>query len=210
MTLECKIPTIRIIGNFIAFNDNYAEKMIDLGIVKVFEILLNDKIRQVQRETCWAISNLTSGTKQQATDVIKNSNIIPLLVNIIKTELDYGLKKEAFYALTNACNNSSDFEINVDLVRYKVLEILLDNINLKSDVFFIDSSLCAIKSIFTSGDVINKVNKVNPFAKKFEDIGGLVKLELLQKHNNSLIYEKAQMILDMFYNKVIYNGTFDY
>ena len=184
--------------------------MIELGCIRVFEILLVESNKQVQRETCWAISNLTSGTKQQVTDIIKNSNIISMLVNIIKTEIDFSLKREAFYALTNACNNASDFEVYVDLVRYKVLEIFVDNINLRNDIFFIDSSLSSLKSIFTSGDVINKVNKVNPFAKKFEDLGGVVKLEELQKHNNSKVYEKSLLILETYYNKLPLGGSFCY
>lgn len=200
MEYEYVIPIIRLIGNLIYNSDEYLEIIVDLGCIPILESLLKDCNKQVRKETCWAISNITL-TKQYLSNIIKNTNIISLIVNILRTENNFELKKEAMYAITNACNNALDFELYVDLVSNKVLEALNDHLNLKNDTFLIDSSLTALNSILKSGDIIKKVNKVNPFAKKFEDIGGVTKLEQFQKYHNLYIYEKALAIMDMFFNR---------
>jgi len=207
---EYVIPIIRLIGNFIFISDEYLDIMIKLGCIPIMENLLKDSCLQVRKESCWAISNITSGTKEHLSNIIKNTKIISLLVDILRNENNYFLKKEAMYAITNACVNALEFELYVDLVKDKVLDVLNDNLNLKTDPFFIDSSMSALKSILKSGEIIKKVNKVNPFAKKFEEIGGVSRLEQFQKYHNTTIYEKAVILIEMFFNRNRGNDIFGY
>jgi hypothetical protein len=196
---EYKVPTIRILGNFLSFDDSYPDKLIQLGSINVLSELIKDPIRDIKTQACWALSNLTSGTKQQVLEVIKHPEIIYTLVNIMRTESDLKAKKEAIYALSNACGRAVDFEAYVDLVRSKVLEVFNENISVIADPFMISCSLNALKSIFESGEVIKKVNKINPFAKKFEELGGVSRLEALQRHPNPQIYKNSVNLVEIYF-----------
>ena len=69
------------------------------GALRQLQALLSSPKDGIRKEACWAISNITSGTKDQIQCVL-DANIVPPLVELLKNaELD--IKKEAAWAISN-------------------------------------------------------------------------------------------------------------
>jgi hypothetical protein len=56
---------LRIAGNIAAGDDIQTQKLIDAGCLPCFVQLLNNESTQIQKETLWALSNITAGSRGQ-------------------------------------------------------------------------------------------------------------------------------------------------
>lgn len=78
------VPSLRTVGNLITGSDSQTQFVLDQGLIQIIPKLLQSRHANVVKETCWAVSNITAGTAQQAM-VVQNANIIPTIIQILKS-----------------------------------------------------------------------------------------------------------------------------
>lgn len=59
------VPCLRIIGNIVSGDDLQTQAILDCGLLPVLSTLLSSSKDTIRKEVCWAISNITAGTKSQ-------------------------------------------------------------------------------------------------------------------------------------------------
>ena len=179
-------------------NDDYTEKCVEFGLLpylKTWAQRLHSKNINDHKlkEICWALSNVTAGTKAQIIAVIK-SNVFPILINILQCSRT-NIANEALWAIANAtsCGNHAIIEylVNQGLVKafcsYFKNRFFPYNKNLDKTLMV---ALECIDNLLFSDKAVNET-----VAIKFEENGGLTFLETLQSSDN---------ISEDIYHKVIH------
>ncbi|KAL5097405.1 hypothetical protein RYX36_001732 [Vicia faba] len=116
-------------------------------------------------------------TGQKQVHDVTEVGLIPPLVSLLQNA-DFGLKREATWAITNATAGGTLVQI-----KYLVDQEGLKNILIAGK---------AENSQGNSGDA-------NLYAQMIEDSEGLEKIESLQNHDNNEIYEKAVKLLKTYW-----------
>lgn len=162
--------------------------MLELGILNHFAILLSSPKKAIRKETCWAISNITAGRPEQIQAVIDNNLMSPLIA-ILAGNGEFDVRKEACWAVSNAIvgGNTTQIHTIVELGAMDAFAAVLTC----SDAKTLTVALEALEKIFSLGDT-----ELHNYVYKFEEIGGLDKLEALQTHVNTEVYEKSVKILE--------------
>ena len=110
---------LRAIGSILSGSkEEYTSLCINLGCIDVYKHNLylvynninnnnNNMMRYIDKskykpiqEICWAISNITAGTKKQIESIFK-SQLFPILIQILQIT-PYSCSKEAMWAISNA------------------------------------------------------------------------------------------------------------
>jgi hypothetical protein len=85
--------------------------VIDAGVLPSLRALLSDPKKDLKKETCWTLSNITAGTEAQIQAVIDANIMPPLISSFDNTEYDLEIKKEAAMAIVNAMGCGSPEQI---------------------------------------------------------------------------------------------------
>eukprot|EP01117_Protostelium_nocturnum_P003800 TRINITY_DN15063_c0_g1_i1.p1 TRINITY_DN15063_c0_g1~~TRINITY_DN15063_c0_g1_i1.p1 ORF type:complete len:528 (-),score=216.69 TRINITY_DN15063_c0_g1_i1:261-1844(-) len=187
-------PALRVVGNIVTGNDVITQRMLDLRILPHLYTLLHSTRKGLRKEAAWAISNITAGNKTQTQQVIE-ANLIPQLVHLL-TNSEFEVKKEAAWALSNATTWKSSGQISY-LVNHGVIKPFVDLIKTK-DAKMIGVALEALENILHAG--ANHKSGNNPYCLAIEEADGLDVIEQLQEHESSEIYERAQRILEDYFD----------
>jgi importin subunit alpha-1 len=71
--------------------------------------LLDHPKKNIRKEACWTISNVTAGTSEQIQGVI-NANLIPKLIQLLNVA-EFEIQKESAWALSNATSGGTPEQI---------------------------------------------------------------------------------------------------
>ena len=71
--------------------------------------LLEHQKKNIRKEACWTISNVTAGTSDQIERVVE-SGIFPKLIEML-TNAEFDIQKEAAWAVSNATSGGSTAQI---------------------------------------------------------------------------------------------------
>lgn len=153
--------------------------------------------KNLRKETCWTISNITAGTAKQIQLVI-DANLISPLVNILKED-QFDVQKEAAWAIANICSGGTDQQIRF-VVSQAAIPALIIMMKLH-DPKMVLVSLDAIGNILDLGlkDASMRPED-NKFADIIEEAGGLDVIEGLQRHENEEIYDRSIKILQKHFD----------
>lgn len=109
---------------------------------------------------------------------------------------DFRSQKEAAWAVTNTTNGGAPEQI-VDLIeKFDILKPFCDLLDAK-DARIVKIVLTGLTNLFTLAE---KLGGTENLCLMIEEVGGLDKLENLQKHENEEIYKKAYSIVDTFFS----------
>lgn len=196
------IPTLRIFGNIATGNNNQTQYIINIGFLQATLHLFDNNRKSIIKELCWIISNIAAGTESQINSIIQ-SNFIPPLINILKYgEMD--IKEEAAWALSNICGHKLFDQVQY-LVSQGCIQGFCDQL-LENDIKLVKVVLDGLNYILETGS--NKYTNLseNIYARLINEYGGFEKIEQLQLHPNSDIYEKARKIIEKYFD---IEGNFD-
>lgn len=60
------VPALRTVGNIVTGSDEQTQQVVDESALMYLKGLLEtSKRKSILKETCWTISNITAGTKEQ-------------------------------------------------------------------------------------------------------------------------------------------------
>ncbi|KAL7522989.1 hypothetical protein ACHAWX_007725 [Stephanocyclus meneghinianus] len=129
-------PALRTIGNVVCAEctdsqhssiPDYTEVILDLNAVPYLRDLVCHENREIQKESCWTLSNIAAGTISQIQAVI-DSGVIPPLVELVSDpSTDKEVRSEACWVVLNAtsCGSDEQIETLVEEGCVNVLGVLL-------------------------------------------------------------------------------------
>mmetsp|Transcript_17259 Transcript_17259/g.22025 ORF Transcript_17259/g.22025 Transcript_17259/m.22025 type:complete len:837 (+) Transcript_17259:356-2866(+) len=182
-------PALRTVGNIVCAEDDqdYTQHIIECGAVPCLRQLIGHSNREIQKEACWTISNISAGTVDQIQCVL-DSGGIPPLVELASEEADTDpdVKIEACWVLLNATSCGSDQQIE-QLVRAGCVQVLC---NLLRDTSMVMMALEGLEKILQVGEDIALKTRpagTNPHAILLDT----KKIEALQHHRSTAISKRA-------------------
>ncbi|KAK8960310.1 Importin subunit alpha-1 [Platanthera guangdongensis] len=193
------IPALRTVGNIVTGDDVQTQYVISHGALPFLLNLLTQSYKKsIKKEACWTISNITAGNKEQIQAVIAASIIGPLVELLQSAEFD--IKKEAAWAISNATSGGTHDQIKF-LVSQGCIKPLCDLL-ICPDPRIVTVCLEGLENILKVGEAeksLGMTGGVNAYAQMIDDAEGLDKIENLQSHDNTEIYEKAVKILETYW-----------
>lgn len=195
-SFSVQTPALRSVGNIVTGDDVQTQIIINVSALQCLLALLSSPKKGIRKEACWTISNITAGNRTQIQAVIE-AGIIPPLVNLL-ANAEFDIKKEAAWAISNATSGGSPEQIRY-LVECQCIKPLCDLLT-ASDARVITVALEGLENILKVGENdAHNTNGINKFATLVEEAEGLDKIEILQRHHNHDIYEKAVKILENYF-----------
>lgn len=193
------IPALRTVGNIVTGDDMQTQCIISNNALPwLLNLLTNNHKKSIKKEACWTISNITAGNKEQIQAVIQVDIIAPL-VHLLQTA-EFDIKKESAWAISNATSGGTHEQIKF-LVDKGCIKPLCDLL-ICPDPRIITVCLEGLENILKVGEADKNLGNsggVNLYAQMIEDSEGLEKIEQLQSHDNTEIYEKAVKILETYW-----------
>eukprot|EP00924_Labyrinthula_sp_SR-Ha-C_P015035 maker-scaffold_9-snap-gene-6.50-mRNA-1 protein AED:0.01 eAED:0.01 QI:97/0.66/0.5/1/1/1/4/0/934 len=210
-------PALRTVGNIVCAEDDqeYTQHILDCGAIGHLTKLITHQHKDIQKEACWTISNISAGTIEQIQAVL-DSGVIPILVKIANGEriiidelnksgeaVDQDVKIEACWVLLNATSCGSDLQIE-KLVMLGCVTVLCA---LLEDASMVMMALEGIEKVMNVGqhlsdlrdcgdlDAKRVLDGYNSEAKKLDT----QKLEALQAHRSSAIAKRASRIWKSYF-----------
>ncbi|CAA6654357.1 unnamed protein product [Spirodela intermedia] len=177
------IPALRTVGNIVTGDD--------LSPL-LHNLLTHNHKKSIKKEACWTISNITAGNKSQIQAVI-DAEIIGPIVHLLQTA-EFDIKKETAWAISNAT-------LVEPMSRSSCIKPLCDLL-VCPDPRIVTVCLEGLENILKVGETdknLGATNGINVYAQMIEDAEGLEKIENLQSHDNTEIYEKAVKILETYW-----------
>ncbi|KAL5996268.1 hypothetical protein ACLOJK_026342 [Asimina triloba] len=193
------IPALRTVGNIVTGDDVQTQYIINHGALPcLLNLLTHNHKKSIKKEACWTISNITAGNREQIQAVI-DANIINPLVNLLQTA-EFDIKKEAAWAISNATSGGTHDQIKF-LVTQGCIKPLCDLL-ICPDPRIVTVCLEGLENILKVGEAeknLGNTGGVNLYAQLIDEAEGLEKVENLQSHDNTEIYEKAVKILETYW-----------
>ncbi|CAL9107688.1 unnamed protein product [Musa textilis] len=193
------IPALRTVGNIVTGDDVQTQYVINhQALPCLLNLLTHNHKKSIKKEACWTISNITAGNKEQIQAVIAAGIIAPL-VHLLQTA-EFDIKKEAAWAISNATSGGTHDQIKY-LVSQGCIKPLCDLL-VCPDPRIVTVCLEGLENILKVGEAeknLGATGGVSLYAQLIDEAEGLEKIENLQSHDNTEIYEKAVKILETYW-----------
>ena len=158
------------------------------------QLLRSDK-RDIKKEACWMLSNITAGSAAQI-DAVCASGCMQHLRHLVEVE-EFDVKKEAAYALCNACKGGMPAIVS-GLVSIGILPTLVRLLD-SPDADLLLCVVDALQAILVAAEASDPCRGVALVVEQLETAGGNVKLESLQEHENAAVYQKSNWLLETYF-----------
>lgn len=174
-------------------SDSQTQAALDCGALVALAQLMITAKESTRKEICWALSNITAGSQAQIAAVIA-AGLVPSLLAALRSP-DGKVRKEAAWAVSNLTTGGT-----IDQIRFVIEQGAIPAVveMLKTpEAKIIQICLDALTNMLAAGDL---PDGTNPCCGVLEECGGLDAVEGLQEHENVVVYEKAQAIIERFFS----------
>mmetsp|Transcript_7283 Transcript_7283/g.17752 ORF Transcript_7283/g.17752 Transcript_7283/m.17752 type:complete len:526 (-) Transcript_7283:215-1792(-) len=179
------IPALRTLGNMLAYNDEFNEKVLSTLDQKKFlgtlALCAKHEHRGLRKESIWVVGNILAGPPKHV-DVVVKAGWLPPLLDVVKRS-QFDIQREAVYALMNASRQPS---VQSMLVKHGIIPPLLTLMKI--------DDVDTIKNCMTFLEKILDAKKDN--VRLVEEAGGIEALETVQNHPNGFLWDHARAIID--------------
>lgn len=190
-------PALRVLGNVATGSAQQTQALLECDGLSRLGTMLHSSKKEVRKEACWIVSNITAGPLAHVQSVC-TAGLVPRLVELSSVgREDFEVRKEAVYALCNACGCDSA-QVLSGLVASGVVRPFTDLLEC-ADASLLLAVLEALEAVLGAGAAAAAGAEQNACAVIFDEVGGLPKLEALQSHQNEEVYKKAVSMLDAFF-----------
>lgn len=196
---------LKVIGNLLTGDNNDIDELVNYGVIEVLEPFLDSPVLMQQKESVWALSNISAGSRSHVEHIIV-SNAFKKVLEKIKnlSKIQQELLLECIWTLSNTISGC-DIELSIKLLDMEVLQIfihLFDNVD--NDIILV-VALNGLSSLFRFGEPMKQLmcgdgNAKNPIVEKFCYYGGHVFLEKLINHKSADVYNKIDEIVRQYFN----------
>ncbi len=198
--LSILIPCLRLVGTIASGTDEQTSVILkEKDFLPALLKLSTHAKKMIRKEVFWTISNITAGEPVQFEGIMGNPAFVERLINAAKNDVEE-VKKEAIYALSDSTSAGTPAQI-IRLLNNGVFKCLIELLGEVFDVKMLNTVLEGIENCLKWGKQFNLVNEdgANRFAVELEEQGGLEKIENLQQHESSEVYEHAVRILETYF-----------
>lgn len=189
---------VSIVGNVIyACNDHDIDKLLASGLLSCLRPLTVKPTSAIRTNLLWILSNIVAGTRKHKVAVLQDS-----LIQFVLSSAEVGDSKvalEVSFCLYNALRGEGGTEIATLLAELGALECLKHLMSATSDPEILLNCFKSLDCLLLSG---LKPVGINAVAVKWEELGGLSRLEDLQSHPSAEIYEEAVRLMAAHYGLI--------
>jgi len=184
-------PAVRILGNFVSGNDSQTQAVIDAGVLQHVHHLLTSPKKAIRKETCWLLSNIAAGNSNQISQLMHSAKDMHLIVEAVRGA-EWEVRKEATWIVSNIATGGTDHHIHylVELGAIDALCSVLDVADARITLVVLD----AIEKILKVGMACDR-----DYVGFVDECDGLDKIEGLQQHENTQVYEKVISIIETYF-----------
>ena len=191
---RCKIPIVRILGNFVSGSDDQTQVVIDSGILNHLSELLDSSSKTIRRESSWLTSNIACGKHEQITALMKEKSVMKQIIQIA-TDDSWEVRKEALWAVSHICTSGKHAHTRA-MVQLGGLEPLIMMLDLENvDTMLLVAVLDALRRILEAGEKSSEYN----YVQLIEEYNGIESIENLQTHSSELVYEKVVSLIEDYF-----------
>jgi len=199
--LNILVPTLRILGNILSCEEDGPTNIVLQNpnfIKKLHKLIFHEK-KAVRREACWALSNIAAGEPEHIDLIINYPKIVHQIIKIVLSD-NPEVKKEAGWILSNATSNADKDQIK-KMVKLGILDCLGTLVKEEDEnADMIKIGLEGLENMLRQGkEIASQEGTENLLLIEMESKGVITRIEKLQEHKNSDIYEKALAIIEEHY-----------
>ncbi|KAH8336153.1 hypothetical protein KR074_004233, partial [Drosophila pseudoananassae] len=186
------LPTLRCVGNVIAKSEEFANYAISVGCLpNLRKMLKHQKLMVIKRTAC-IFTQLSY--KQNHIQAMLDAKIYTQLEKIL-SQGDFRIQREVALCICNTLTFGTPHQIIATVDGNGIFLPLIKQLD-THDTKTLIYVLTAIDKMFILAD---NLKETSSFSYKFEELGGLDKLERLQKHYNESIYEISLRLIVTYY-----------
>jgi len=182
------VPALRTLGNIVSGNDSQTQAVVDSGVLSAIVPVLSHQKKNIRKEACWMLSNIAAGSIHQITQLISTSELLPKVLQQLSLTTEWDVRKEAAWVISNIATGGKAAHV-AHLVEQGAIQPLCDLLDV-NEVRIVLLAMEAMEAILKQG------GDISDYTQLIDDAGGLDKLENLQEHENTEIYEKAVKIIE--------------
>eukprot|EP01105_Mastigella_eilhardi_P001243 TRINITY_DN11522_c0_g1_i1.p1 TRINITY_DN11522_c0_g1~~TRINITY_DN11522_c0_g1_i1.p1 ORF type:complete len:239 (+),score=60.99 TRINITY_DN11522_c0_g1_i1:928-1644(+) len=187
-----QIAALRVLGNFITVPNGMKQVA---PLMLVLERLLNSSKSCVTRETCWCLSNIAAGTREQVEALMASDLVVPQLVRLLGGN-DMDARKEACWCLCNLITGRVPTFVR-RIVSQDCVGPLLAMLDC-NDTQLMCIVLDALQVVLCVGETLAGSGG-NPFVPLVQAENGEYVLTRLLDHDCDEIWPKASALLDAYF-----------
>jgi len=191
-------PALRCIGNIVTGDDLQTQVVIASGALPFLIPIFRSHKEGLRKEACWTLSNILAGTPKQI-QAVMDAELWPELVRTLATA-EPRTRREACWAVSNATSAASADQVKY-MVEHDTLGPLCSMLEML-DNRVIKVTLEAIENVLKAGELEKNLKPdlgANPYAIIVEEVGGMVSIHNLQRHDNTEIYKIAYRIMETYF-----------
>ena len=157
--------------------------------------MLDNSKKNIRKEACWTLSNVTAGTADQIQSVI-NADVFPKLIELLRSS-EFDIQKEAAWAVSNATSGGSPEQI-IYLVQQGAIPPLCQLLTV-ADIKVMTVALEGLENILKASQATQNVEIFDRVVGIISEAGGLNAIEELQNHENQGVYQRAVKMLETYF-----------
>lgn len=192
-----KNATLKTIGNILYESDQQVQVLMNAGLVEAVYPLLSDAHQLVRNQASFVFANLLGGTSEQVKEIIDwcNGQVVKTLMELVKRDHP-DVSEQALYALCNACDSGNMQEVTY-LVKLGLIDLLVDQLRVQTNVTIVTACLSAIDNILKEGEdmMMGTDPEENPFFVALNECDGMSLIEKLQNFPDDTVFSITESIL---------------
>jgi len=184
-------PALRTLGNIVSGDDSQTQFVVNNNVLPALVPLLSNPKKNIRKETCWMLSNIAAGSQDQLSMLMNTKDLIPRVLEQLSPSAEWDVRKEACWVIANIATDGNRNNV-IRIIEHGAIRPLCDLLDVE-DVRTVMIAMDAIEAMLkTSGD-IGRITQL------IEEADGIDKLEELQGHSSTKVYEKAVHILETYF-----------
>ena len=195
------LPALRAVGALLAGDEQQAQFVLNHHALACLYRLLTSASqkpsRALRKEACWALSNVTAGSREQVASVAR-AGVFPMILSLLTRNEPFAVRREAAWVISNALRGGGRDVVVLLVEEHDALAPLSE--------MLVDAAECndavALGAVIGGIDAALHVGVdgggINSYVTILQDCDGADTLEELQHHAQPDISSAASRLVDLY------------